>query len=170
MSGQEVNFFNWWSGEPNGEIINENCIHVLDSKYIDISCDLYPACFPCKIHEDKIFRLKGFCTSRTRLDTDYYLPADMLADGKIGFRGLLGYSYIILNRDTSVWDLKLTDGKLPIAILKDITAFPIGLKTWSFLNSSICSESLNFEQIQLKFTKVTLTKFLILIDRVIMLE
>ena len=154
LNEKEVKFLPWLEGEPNGELTHENCVYAENHFYADLNCNMDHRCFPCKIHQEAPFRLRGLCQGQADLDTDYILLRSSIRQGEIVFQGLLKKSLIRLNRSNGSWDLKTIQnetealfGTLPAA-----NQLPVGLKTWS-LKSNCNKPDKVWISIELKFTK-----------------
>ena len=148
----------WDRGEPNGELLRENCLLYDQSNevYFDFNCK-YRFCSLCQFKEEAVFKLKGLCGQQTIIDSDYIFIYDQ---EELLFRGLLGRTHIILNTTSGNWELmdSLNSGDFSnglIGYFNDSNKFPLGLHTWSlFLN---CEQMLtNLTYIALKLSKVKL--------------
>ena len=155
LDGVPVNFIPWYSGEPNGELINEDCIQAVNTSYLDVRCESFNFCFPCQVEDKIIFRLRGLSDELSERDSGFILPWDRMKQGQKVFNGLLGKSLIKYNRANATWEfrMKQNNEEIIFATLKGAEHFPLGFNTWLLSgkwNKLYQSDNL----LQLKFTKV----------------
>ena len=114
-------------------------------------------CFVCQFEEAKIFKLKGLCSEQTLADTDYFYFNDEKNQNQIMFRGLLGRTNIVLNQNSSNWEMikpRMVQGvNGSIGSFNTSKKFPLGTYTWN-LNFNCLKSMVNSTSVDLKLTKV----------------
>jgi hypothetical protein len=81
-----LTFLPWMVGEPNGDLVGEECIMLKGReypclgfvrRYFDLSCYI-ETCFECSFQQDTILQIRGLCNEQTLIDTQYVFITSLL--------------------------------------------------------------------------------------------
>ena len=100
-------------------------------------------------------KLRGLCEEQEFLDTDYIFRRELLEKGQGVFQGLSGFSSIVLNSKSRVWELigHQDLNNSVIGIYNGSSSFPLGVKNW-FLKFNCNEFYTEFVSKSLKFSQV----------------
>ena len=136
VSHQTVHFLPWAPGEPQREYLDRNCVMTkrLNDKYFIYSSDCHSIlCPPCQFFREPIFKMRGLCPGQNLVDTDYHFLVN--ENNEVLFQGLLGRTYISLNKSNFSWNLrsvkKFEGFEAHFGSTNNIKLFPLGLYKWN---------------------------------------
>jgi hypothetical protein len=142
----------WAKNNPSVEHLKENCVFAQQSsmRLLNERCE-NKYCSLCNFKEDSVFRLKGFCSEQSSIDTHY----TFVNENGVAFRGLYGKTFITVNETSQIWQLTEYVTYAEIASFNNSKVFPIGLHEWSV--NFDCDKKLDImKTVGLKLTKVSI--------------
>ena len=142
----------WAKNNPSVEHLKENCVFAQQSsmRLLNERCE-NKYCSLCNFKEDSVFRLKGFCSEQSLIDTHY----TFVNENGVAFRGLYGKTFIAVNETSQKWHLTEYVTFAEIASFNNSKVFPIGLHEWSV--NFDCDKKLDkVKTVGLKLTKVSI--------------
>jgi hypothetical protein len=142
----------WAVNNPTVEHLKENCVLALQwsLRFHSRRCE-NTYCSLCNFKEDSVFRLKGFCSEQSLIDTHY----TFVNENGVAFRGLYGKTFMAVNETSQKWQLTEYVTYAEIASFNNSKVFPIGLHEWSV--NFDCDKKLDkVKTVGLKLTKVSI--------------
>jgi len=99
-----LNNLSWAEGEPNGELLRQNCLLYDQSSevYFDLFCK-YKFCSICQLDEEPIFKLKGLCGKQTIIDTDYIFLYGQVSISSTFYARLFCTNLVLAAFSSQVW-------------------------------------------------------------------
>ena len=151
---EKVNFLNWASGQPNGALIDQNCIIVTADSlgYGDVACDELHF-FSCSLESNFLFKLKGLYEAEDEIDSDYLFLIDMIDSGSYTFQGVTGLTSIVYNNSSALWEIKSllnSSAEVVLGLYNGTVLSPLGTQDWFVKHSSN-----QFRRRQMKLTMVS---------------
>ena len=150
---EKVTYLKWVPGQPNGALIDQNCIIVTADKlaYNDVDCEELHY-FSCTLESNYLFKLKGLYDDDDEIDSDYLFLIDLIDSGTYTFQGITGLTSIVY-KNSSLWvitSLRNSGAEEILGYYNGTVLSPLGTQDWF-----VKHRSSQFRRKQMKLTRVS---------------